>query len=105
MPEISHSDPIGEKNDKILILDNASSPLSLLRGKNISTLGDATFGSLHHTKYLGFGEGGFAVIDSKNYRELNSITNFGFKGRKKFNKNKRITLFLWRQSIPLRNDW
>ena len=48
--------------NKILIFDNASSPLSKVGGVNICNLGDFSFGSLHHTKYLGFGEGGFLVV-------------------------------------------
>ena len=44
-----------EKRNKTLIFDNASSPLSIVNGTNICNLGDFSFGSLHHTKYLGFG--------------------------------------------------
>lgn len=65
-------------NDKVLILDNAASPLSLCDGINICNFGDYSFGSLHHTKYLGFGEGGFVVCPKEDYDALNSITNFGF---------------------------
>lgn len=69
-----------KKREKILIFDNASSPLSTLDGVNICNLGDSSFGSLHHTKYLGFGEGGFIVIDKEYYDEINSILGFGFDG-------------------------
>ncbi len=69
-----------KKREKILIFDNASSPLSTLNQVNISNLGDASFGSLHHTKYLGFGEGGFIVINKQDYDEINSILGFGFDG-------------------------
>lgn len=66
------------KYKKILILDNASSPLTKIRGKNICNYGDFSFGSLHHTKYLGFGEGGFAVIPREFYTEFEELLGFGF---------------------------
>lgn len=69
-----------KKREKILIFDNASSPLSTFNNINICNLGNSTFGSLHHTKYLGFGEGGFIVIDKEHYDEINSILGFGFDG-------------------------
>lgn len=69
-----------KKREKILIFDNASSPLSTLDEFNICNLGNCSFGSLHHTKYLGFGEGGFIVIDKEYYDEINSILGFGFDG-------------------------
>jgi len=75
--------------NKILIFDNASSPLTTINGKNICAFGDAAFGSLHHTKYLGFGEGGFIVIDSKYYDEINNILCFGFNPtevKRRYNK-------------------
>jgi dTDP-4-amino-4,6-dideoxygalactose transaminase len=86
------------KEEKILIFDNASSPLSTVdvmgRGKdnqylhtrNINEFGDACFGSLHHTKYLGFGEGGFIVCDPKDYEELNQLANFGFDKDRNYQK-------------------
>lgn len=66
-----------EKN-KILILDNASSPLSTINNININNIGNFCFGSLHHTKFLGFGEGGYVVIDKEYYDEFNKILGFGF---------------------------
>lgn len=63
---------------KVLIVDNASSPLSEVDGKNVCAYGDYTFGSLHHTKYLGVGEGGFAVVPAEEYNDLLAISNFGF---------------------------
>jgi dTDP-4-amino-4,6-dideoxygalactose transaminase len=67
-------------NNKVLVLDNAASFLSLCDGVNICLFGDYSFGSLHHTKYLGFGEGGFIVCPEEDYNALNSIANFGFYG-------------------------
>lgn len=67
-------------NNKVLIFDNAASPLSSYNGKNICSFGSYSFGSLHHTKYLGFGEGGFIVCPADEYDALHSIMNFGFFG-------------------------
>ena len=72
-----------KENNKIVILDNASSPMSEINGLNICNFGDSCIGSLHHTKYLGFGEGGFIVIDKNHYEEINEILGFGFKSSNK----------------------
>lgn len=69
-----------KKYNKILIFDNASSPMTNINGVNINNFGNCSFGSLHHTKYLGFGEGGFLVIDEEYYDEINAILGFGFTG-------------------------
>ncbi|MDP2685280.1 MAG: DegT/DnrJ/EryC1/StrS family aminotransferase [bacterium] len=74
-------------NNKILIFDNAASPLSMCDNNNICNFGDYVFGSLHHTKYLGFGEGGFIVCPKEDYNSLNSITNFGFNDKREYNVN------------------
>ncbi len=72
-------DKCRDKN-KILIFDNSSSFISKYKGSNICSYGDASFGSLHHTKFLGFGEGGFIVIDAEIKDYISGITNFGFIG-------------------------
>lgn len=63
---------------KICILDNASSPCSVLSGTSIMSHGDASFSSLHHTKFLGVGEGGFVVVRSDMAEAINRIACFGF---------------------------
>lgn len=68
-----------KKRNKVLIFDNASSPLSTVNGTNICNLGDFSFGSLHHTKFLGFGEGGFIVCPTELYCEMEKIAGFGFE--------------------------
>lgn len=75
------------KNGQTLIFDNASSPLSEYDGTNICNLGDYAIGSLHHTKYLGFGEGGFAVIPEGEYKYAQAISNFGFDDSRQFKAN------------------
>lgn len=72
---------------KIIIYDNASSFLSTYNNKNICLYGDMAFSSLHHTKTLGFGEGGFIVLNADLYEELQSIATFGFTStHKNYNK-------------------
>jgi dTDP-4-amino-4,6-dideoxygalactose transaminase len=66
-----------DKNIK-LVFDNAASPLSKYNGINICNFGDYCIGSLHHTKYIGCGEGGFVVCDKSEYDMLNVLCNFGF---------------------------
>lgn len=55
--------------EQILIFDNAATPYSFWDGINTCNYGFASFISLHHTKPLGFGEGGLIIID-KLYEEL-----------------------------------
>jgi len=74
------------KHDKILIFDNASSSLSKCEEINICNFGDYSFGSLHHTKFLGFGEGGFAVVGKQDFDMLSQITNFGYDQNKNYNR-------------------
>jgi len=76
--------------NKTLIFDNASSPLSDVDGVNICNLGDFSFGSLHHTKSLGFGEGGFIVLPKDLYDQFEQILCFGFRQgslKRTFQKN------------------
>jgi len=62
---------------KKVILDNAASPYSFYNGTNISNLGGASYISLHHTKHIGFGEGGLAIIDHKYETQVRTAINFG----------------------------
>jgi dTDP-4-amino-4,6-dideoxygalactose transaminase len=66
-----------KKNGKRLVFDNAASALSTHGGINVHSFGDYSFGSLHHTKYLGFGEGGFIVLNAQSYDTAKSLANFG----------------------------
>lgn len=86
-PDIEFWEKFCRENNKILVLDNASSPISTLKEKNICNYGDYSFGSLHHTKIIGFGEGGFIVCPEEDYELLNSTLTFGFKGNRIYNKN------------------
>jgi len=68
-----------ESLNKTIILDVASSPMTTINGRNICNFGNYSFGSLHHTKYFGFGEGGFIVAPKNEYHEIISTLGFGFK--------------------------
>lgn len=75
-----------QEKRKILIFDNASSPLTLIDGLNICNFGNASFSSLHHTKFLGFGEGGFIVVDKELDYEFRTILGFGYNIKDKVRK-------------------
>jgi len=67
-----------EKEEKILIFDNAASPYSFYNNTNSCNLGIGSIISLHHTKPLGFGEGGLIIVDKKYEKECRNAINFGF---------------------------
>jgi dTDP-4-amino-4,6-dideoxygalactose transaminase len=62
---------------KFLLFDNAATSYSFYRGKNSCNYGHASTISFHHTKPIGFGEGGAIIIDSKYERCLRNVINFG----------------------------
>jgi dTDP-4-amino-4,6-dideoxygalactose transaminase len=62
---------------KFLLFDNAATSYSFYRGKNSCNYGHASTISFHHTKPIGFGEGGAIIIDSKYERCLRNAINFG----------------------------
>lgn len=65
-------------NNKLLVFDSATAPLSTYKGVSVLNYGDGSCVSLHHTKPIGFGEGGLAVV-KKEYEEiLRQVINFGF---------------------------
>jgi len=64
-------------NNKFLIFDNAATSYTFYGGKNSCNYGNASTISFHHTKPIGFGEGGAIIIDSKYERSLRNIINFG----------------------------
>lgn len=69
---------VENNKDKIIIYDNATAPYTFYEGKNILNFGDASVVSLHHTKPIGFGEGGIIVV-KKQYKDcVRRNINFGF---------------------------
>lgn len=70
-------------NNKLLIFDNAATSYTFYENRNVLNYGDACMVSLHHTKPIGFGEGGFIVI-SNNYEQIiKRIINFGYDTKNK----------------------
>lgn len=63
---------------RFLIFDNAAAPFSQFRGKNINNYGDACMVSLHHTKIIGFGEGGVVIVRKDLEKYVRRAINFGF---------------------------
>ena len=67
-----------KKNSKILIFDNAATPMAFMNEQNVCDLGDASILSFHETKFFGRGEGGAIVCDENLYSYVNRAINFGF---------------------------
>jgi len=78
-----------KKNNKLLLFDNAAASYSLYNNKNHLNYGIGCMVSLHHTKPIGFGEGGFIVFDNKYLESMEKSICFGFTSgdRLKFDKN------------------
>lgn len=69
-----------ERNNKILLFDNATCPFTYYNNEiNINNYGIGCIISLHHTKPIGFGEGGCIIVDKIYEESIRSIINFGYK--------------------------
>lgn len=66
-------------NNKFLIFDNAATPFTFYNNKSCCNYGNASTISFHHTKPLGFGEGGVIIIDKKYENNIRCLINFGIK--------------------------
>ena len=66
-----------KKYNKFLLFDNAATSYSFFNDKNSCNYGNASTISFHHTKPIGFGEGGAIIIDSKYEKYVRNIINFG----------------------------
>jgi len=65
------------RTNKILIFDNAATPYTFYKGINCINYGTGSIISFHHTKPLGFGEGGAIIVDKKYESSIRCIMNFG----------------------------
>ena len=65
------------KNNKFLIFDNAATPFTFYKGKSCCNYGHGATISFHHTKPLGFGEGGAIIVDKKYENNIRCLNNFG----------------------------
>lgn len=63
--------------NKYIVFDNAATSYSFYNGKNSLNYGNASTLSLHHTKPIGFGEGGIVIIDKLYSKYLRQLINFG----------------------------
>lgn len=73
---LQNLDKILQLPNKYIIFDNAATPYSFWKGINSINYGFASFISLHHTKTIGFGEGGLIIIDKQYEQEIRSIVSF-----------------------------
>lgn len=64
-------------NDKFLIFDNAATPFTFYKGQSCCNYGVGCTISFHHTKPLGFGEGGAIIVDKKYEKNIRCLNNFG----------------------------
>jgi dTDP-4-amino-4,6-dideoxygalactose transaminase len=76
-----------KRNNKLLIFDNAASPLTYYNNKNHLNYGDGCMVSLHHTKPIGFGEGGFIVFKKKYLEFMKKALCFGYTDQNKYEYN------------------
>ena len=75
--DISKYEKWSKENNKYLIFDNAATSNTFYKGKNSCNYGTAATLSFHHTKPIGFGEGGCIIIDKQYEKTLRNIINFG----------------------------
>ena len=71
-------------NNKFLIFDNAATPFTFYKGKSCCNYGHGSTISFHHTKPLGFGEGGAIIVDKKYEKNIRCLNNFGINLTKKY---------------------
>ena len=67
-----------ENATRVLIFDNAAAPFTRVGGRNTCMLGTASIVSLHHTKPIGFGEGGVAIVEADLEPLIRRAINFGY---------------------------
>ena len=53
--------------------------IHFIKAKNSCNYGTGSFISLHHTKPIGFGEGGLAIIDKEYEKYTRAAVNFGME--------------------------
>ena len=77
-----------KKYNKLLLFDNAASPFTIYKNKNHLNYGLGCVVSLHHTKPIGFGEGGFIVFDKKYLESMEKTICFGYTKFDRYNYEK-----------------
>lgn len=66
-----------KKHDKILLFDNAATSYTEYKNSNCNNYGNGSIISFHHTKPIGFGEGGAIIVDKIYENEIRRCINFG----------------------------
>lgn len=66
-----------KEHNIFLIFDNAATPYTFYNSSNTCNYGNASIISFHHTKPIGFGEGGAIIIDKRYDSCCRRIINFG----------------------------
>lgn len=66
-----------EKQNTALVFDNAATPYTFYKGQNSCNYGNGSVISFHHTKPLGFGEGGAIICQHKYETMVRRLINFG----------------------------
>lgn len=66
-----------KKYKKYLIFDNAATPFTFYQDSNVNNYGHGSVISFHHTKPLGFGEGGAIIVDKQYEVYIRKLINFG----------------------------
>jgi len=74
-------------HNKILLFDNAATSMTFYKDKNSLNYGNGSMVSLHHTKPIGFGEGGFIVFDKNMLSYMEKTLCFGFTATNRYNYN------------------
>ena len=74
-----------KEHNKLLLFDNAASSFTLYKNKNHLNYGIGSMVSLHHTKPIGFGEGGFIVFDKIFLDAMEKSICFGFTNFNRYN--------------------
>jgi len=78
--DINKYEEYAKTHQKYLIFDNAATPYTFYHGKNSINYGVGSIVSFHHTKPIGFGEGGAIIVDTKYEPYIRRIINFGLGG-------------------------
>jgi dTDP-4-amino-4,6-dideoxygalactose transaminase len=73
-----------KNNNKYLIFDNAATHYTFYKNKNCLNYGIGSSISFHHTKPMGFGEGGAIIINKEYENIVRSLINFGYGLEEKF---------------------
>ena len=67
-----------DPKNRVLIMDNAAAPFTTTPSGSSHTLGVGSIVSLHHTKTVGFGEGGVVILSRELEKYGRRCINFGF---------------------------